>query len=142
MGQKNDPTPPDKCSDVVAGKSLVPSSARAGRCPSPPLIPSRKFFSQVLTAKACRWSTSPLARHACAPGTGICCWYLLNDVLGRLLAGETDYQPLLPWNWAAAHPESIRMYRQEERRERDVRKQTQRAKRRDNKKRQSKLKRK
>jgi len=40
-----------------------------------------------------------------------------------------------------AHPESIRMYRQEERRERDVRKQTQRAKRRDNKKRQSKLKR-
>ena len=72
-------------------------------------------------------------RHLC---------FFLNDVLARLLAGETDYQPLLPWNWAAAHPESIRMYRQEERRERDVRKQTQRAKRRDNKKRQSKLKRK
>jgi len=69
-------------------------------------------------------------------------WAYVNDVLARLLAGETDYQPLLPWNWAVAHPESIRMYRQEERRERDVRKQTQRAKRRDNKKRQSKLKRK
>jgi len=68
-------------------------------------------------------------------------WAYVNDVLARLLAGETDYQPLLPWNWAAAHPESIRMYRQAERRELDVRKQTQRAKRRDNKKRQGKLKR-
>ena len=24
----------------------------------------------------------------------------------RLLAGETDYEPLLPWNWAAEHPGS------------------------------------
>ena len=68
-------------------------------------------------------------------------WAYVNDVLAWLLAGETDYQPLLPWNWAADHPESIRMYRQAERRERDVRKQTQRAKRRDKKKRQGKLKR-
>ena len=54
----------------------------------------------------------------------------VNDILQRLLAGETDYEPMLPWNWAAAHPESIRVYRQEERRQRDVRKQTERAKRR------------
>ena len=54
----------------------------------------------------------------------------LNDILRRLLAGETDYEPLLPWNWAATHPESIREFRREERRERDVRKQTARAKRR------------
>lgn len=45
----------------------------------------------------------------------------VNDVLQRLLAGETDYQPLLPWNWAAAHLEYIRAFRQEERRDRDLR---------------------
>ena len=49
-------------------------------------------------------------------------WAYLNDVLKQLLAGKTDYAPLLPWNWAADHPASIREFRQEERRERDVRK--------------------
>jgi transposase len=58
----------------------------------------------------------------------------VNDILQRLLAGETDYEPMLPWNWAATHPKSIRVYRQEERRQRDVRKQTERAKRRARKK--------
>jgi transposase len=54
----------------------------------------------------------------------------VNDILQRLLAGETDYEPMLPWNWAATHPESIRKFRQDERRQRDTRKQTERAKRR------------
>lgn len=54
----------------------------------------------------------------------------VNDILQRLLAGETDYEPMLPWNWAATHPESIRVFRQQERRQRNVRKQTERAKRR------------
>ena len=58
----------------------------------------------------------------------------VNDILKRLLAGETDYEPMLPWNWAASHLESIRTYRQDERRQRDVRKQTARAKRRARKK--------
>jgi len=57
-------------------------------------------------------------------------WAYVNDILKRLLAGETDYEPMLPWNWATTHPESIREFRQEERRKRDVRKQTERAKRR------------
>jgi len=61
-------------------------------------------------------------------------WSYVNDTLRQLLAGETDYEPMLPWNWAATHPESIREFRQEERRERDVRKQAKRAKRRDHKK--------
>jgi transposase len=61
-------------------------------------------------------------------------WAYVNDILKRLLAGETDYEPMLPWNWAATHPESIRKFRQDERRERDVRKQTERAKRRARKK--------
>jgi len=61
-------------------------------------------------------------------------WAYVNDVLKRLLAGETDYEPMLPWNWAATHPDSIREFRQDERRERDVRRQTERAKRRARKK--------
>lgn len=57
-------------------------------------------------------------------------WTYVNDVLRRLLAGETDYKSMLPWNWAAAHPESIRTFRQDERRERQIRKTTNREKRR------------
>jgi len=44
------------------------------------------------------------------------------DVLDKLLAGVTDYEPLLPWNWSAAHPEAIREYRVEERKSRTARK--------------------
>lgn len=54
----------------------------------------------------------------------------VHDILQRLLDGETNYEPLLPWNWAAAHPTKIREFRREERRDRDTRKHTERAKRR------------
>lgn len=67
-------------------------------------------------------------------------WTYVNDVLKRMLAGQTDYKPLLPWNWAADHPEAIREYRQEERRQRDVRKEAKRDRRRANKARKAKLK--
>lgn len=42
-------------------------------------------------------------------------WAYLDDVLRRLLAGETDYSHFLSWNWASAHPQHIRSYRKEER---------------------------
>lgn len=61
-------------------------------------------------------------------------WAYVNDILKRLLAGETDYEPMLPWNWAATHPEHIRKFRQQERRQRDTRKKTHRDKRRARKK--------
>ena len=35
-----------------------------------------------------------------------------------MLAGSTDYASLRPDRWAQAHPEAIRTYRQEERRDR------------------------
>lgn len=57
-------------------------------------------------------------------------WIYVKDVLDQLLAGSTDYAALLPWNWAAAHPEAIRQYRVEERRTRVVRKTESRAQRR------------
>lgn len=48
------------------------------------------------------------------------CVYI-KDVLDCLLAGSTDYQSLRPDVWGAAHPEAIREYRQEQRRERSAR---------------------
>lgn len=60
-------------------------------------------------------------------------WLYVKDVLEQLLAGTTDYEPLLPWNWAASHPEAIRKYRVEERRRRSVRRAAKRANRRKSK---------
>lgn len=57
-------------------------------------------------------------------------WHYVNDVLTELLLGATNYERFLPWIWAAEHPESIREYRIQERRERNERKQHNRASRR------------
>lgn len=57
-------------------------------------------------------------------------WAYVKDVLERLLAGETNYAALRPDVWAQAHPEKIRQYRQEERRDKADRKQLRRATRR------------
>jgi transposase len=60
-------------------------------------------------------------------------WLYVKDVLDQLLSGSTEYEKLLPWNWAAAHPEALRKYRVEERRDRSVRRATRRARRRQSK---------
>lgn len=57
-------------------------------------------------------------------------WLYVKDVLDQLLSGSTDYERLLPWNWAASHPEAIRQYRVEERRDRSARRASKRAARR------------
>ena len=54
----------------------------------------------------------------------------IKDVLDQLLAGCTDYHSLLPDQWKQRHPEAIRQYRQEERRDKAQRKQVRAAKRR------------
>jgi hypothetical protein len=38
-------------------------------------------------------------------------WQYVKDVLDQLLAGSTDYESLLPWNWVEAQPDQIRQYR-------------------------------
>jgi transposase len=57
-------------------------------------------------------------------------WAYVKDVLDRLLAGDRDYAALRPDRWAAAHPEHIRVYRAEERRDRADAQRTRRADRR------------
>jgi transposase len=57
-------------------------------------------------------------------------WVYLKDVLDQLLAGETDYEKLLPDRWKLDHPEAVRQYRVEERRDKADRKQLEAARRR------------
>jgi len=46
----------------------------------------------------------------------------LDNVLRRSLAGETDWSAMAPHAWKTEHPESIRTYRQDERRQASDRK--------------------
>ena len=57
-------------------------------------------------------------------------WAYVKDVLDQLLAGSTDYESLRPDVWRQAHPEFVRQYREDERRDRADRKQRRRAARR------------
>jgi len=57
-------------------------------------------------------------------------WAYVKDVLDQLLAGSTDYHSLLPDVWKQSHPEAIREYRVEERRDKAERKQHEAARRR------------
>lgn len=57
-------------------------------------------------------------------------WDYVKDILDQLLAGSTDYESLLPWNWAESHPGSIRHYRAAERQDRATRKRERRTSRR------------
>jgi transposase len=45
-------------------------------------------------------------------------WQYVRDVLTQLLRGSTDYAALLPWNWREAHPDAVRQYRVDERKQR------------------------
>ena len=57
-------------------------------------------------------------------------WLYVKDVIDQLLANSTDYEPLLPWNWAVEHPTAVRQYRVEENTRRATNKRAKRAKRR------------
>jgi transposase len=50
----------------------------------------------------------------------------VKDALDQLVGGSTDYESLRPDIWAKAHPESVRDYRIEEKRERNARRDRQR----------------
>ena len=45
-------------------------------------------------------------------------WAYSKDVLDQLLAGSTDYEALRPDLWKQSHPEAVRTYRVQERRDR------------------------
>lgn len=57
-------------------------------------------------------------------------WAYVKDVLDRLLAGSTDYESLRADVWKQSHPEAIRQYRADERRDQADRQRFRRAHRR------------
>jgi hypothetical protein len=57
-------------------------------------------------------------------------WAYLKDVLDRLLTGSTDYQSLRADVWKQSHPEAVRQYRADERRDQADRQRFRRARRR------------
>lgn len=57
-------------------------------------------------------------------------WSYLNDVLEQILSGSTDYAELRPDVWKRSHPEAVRSYRVDERRDAADRRQVRRARRR------------
>ena len=57
-------------------------------------------------------------------------WVYVKDVLDQLLGGSTDYHRLLPDVWKQQHPDAVRAYRVEERRDKAERKQLHAARRR------------
>ena len=54
-------------------------------------------------------------------------WAYVNDVLDRLLKGSTDYESLRADVWKQSHPEAIRQYRADERRDQADRQRVRRA---------------
>lgn len=58
-------------------------------------------------------------------------WAYVDDCLRRLAGGSTDYESLLPDVWRASHPESIRVYRDDEKKSRRLTTQQRRARRRE-----------
>jgi hypothetical protein len=57
-------------------------------------------------------------------------WVYLKDVLDQILAGCTDWESLRADRWKEQHPEAVRTYRQEERRDAIDRRRVRRARRR------------
>ena len=57
-------------------------------------------------------------------------WDYIKDVLDQLLAGSNDYESLRPDIWKQSHPDSIRTYRVEERRQQATRRDRRRLERR------------
>ena len=61
-------------------------------------------------------------------------WVYVKDVLDQLLSGVTNYGSLRPDVWRQSHPQAVRQYRMDERRNRADRKRASRARRRLSKK--------
>lgn len=58
-------------------------------------------------------------------------WAYVDDCLRQLAGGSTDYESLLPDFWRASHPESIRVYRDAEKKSRRLTTQQRRVRRRE-----------
>jgi transposase len=90
----------------------------------------RKAWLFVCSVKGGEQSAHMMTLASSARRHDLDVWSYVKDVLDQLLAGETDYHRLLPDVWKQSHPEAIREYRIEERRDKADRKQLHAARRR------------
>jgi transposase len=90
----------------------------------------RKAWLFVCSVKGGEQSAHMMTLASSARRHDLDVWSYVKDVLDQLLAGETDYHRLLPDVWKQTHPEAIREYRIEERRDKADRKQLHAARRR------------
>jgi transposase len=90
----------------------------------------RKNWLFIGSVAAGRRAADFLSLVASAVRNDLDVWAYLKDVLDQLLAGSTDYHALRPDVWKQSHPEAVRVYRNEERRDRADRKHRRRAHRR------------
>lgn len=80
------------------------------------MVPNSKHFS-IAPAPAGERAANLLTPVSTAHRNGLDVWMYLNDVLNQLLAGSTDYESLRADVWKRSHPEAVRTYRSDERRD-------------------------
>lgn len=90
----------------------------------------RKAWLFVGNAEAGERSAMLMSLVSSAKRHDLDVWVYVKDVLDQLLAGETDYEKLLPDRWKQDHPQAVRQYRVAERRDKADRKQLNAARRR------------
>ncbi len=94
------------------------------------VAPGRKNWLFVGSVAAGERAVNFLSLVSSAVRNDLGVWAYLKSVLDSLLSGSPDCHALRPDVWKAAHPESIRQYRVEERRDRAERQRFHRARRR------------
>ncbi len=90
----------------------------------------RKNWLFVGSVEAGRRAATLLTIVSSAARNDLDVWAYVKDVLDQLLAGCTDYHSLRPDVWKLSHPEAVRQYRVEERRDQADRQRFHRAQRR------------
>jgi transposase len=83
----------------------------------------RKAWLFVCSVEAGEQSAMLMTLASSARRHDLDVWTYVKDVLDQLLAGSTDYHSLLPDVWKQSHPDAVREYRVEERRDKAERKQ-------------------
>ena len=90
----------------------------------------RKAWLFVSSVESGEQSTQLMSVVSSAKRHDLDVWTYVKDVLDQLLAGTTDYEQLLSDVWNRSHPEAVRVFREEERRDKAERKQYEAAQRR------------
>lgn len=116
--------------NVYVGDGRIPIDNNAVERLMKQVAMGRKAWLFVCSVAGGEQSAKMLTLVSSARRHDLDVWVYVKDVLDQLLAGSTDYRSLLPDIWKQRHPEAVRVYRVEERRDKADRKQLNAARRR------------